>query len=175
MEYVNISILSMLLTYIDTHHLRLSDNFSIDVLNLHNVQALETMNDIYLWFKQQFTEVFSLTQGKNTAEIQSYHIREVIKAIQSGYSGNLSLEVLAEKAGLHKVYLNRLFKKETGRTCYEYIQNVRIKKAQELLLNTSITITGIAEQTGFTSYDQFAVVFKKLTGETPSLYRKKYK
>ncbi len=174
-EYVNISLLSLLLTYIDTHHLRLSDKFSIDILNLHTVHALETISDIYRWFKKQFTEVFSLTQGKRTAEIRSYHIREIISAIQSGYSGDLTLETLAEKAGLHKVYLSRLFKKETGRTCYEYIQDVRIRNAKEMLLYTSLTIAEIAKQTGFKSYDQFAVVFKKLTGDTPTLYRGKYK
>ncbi len=175
MEYVNISLLSLLLTYIDTHHLRLSDNFSIDILNLHTVHALESITDIYRWFKKQFTEVFSLTLGNHITDIRSYHIREIIAAIQSGYSEDLSLETLAEKAGLHKVYLSRLFKKETGRTCYEYIQDVRIKKAEKLLLNASLTITEIAKQTGFKSYDQFAVVFKKLTGDTPTRYREKYK
>ncbi len=174
-EYVKINLLSLLLTYIDTHHLHLSNSFHINVQNFQIIQTLETIDDIHNWFKKHFSEVFALTKNNHMDKIHNVHLREIISFIKTEYQKNLSLEILATKAGIHKVYLSRLFKKETGQTCYEYIQHVRVQKAKEILLSSSMTIAEIAQVTGFKSYDQFAVVFKKLTGDTPTAYRKKYK
>ncbi len=174
-EYVHIRLLTLLLSYIDMHHISMTDTFPFDADALNTLHALDTVAEMFQWFKKKFSDAFAFTRNRGASAIHSQHIREIIAVIHAEYSGNLSLEILAEREGIHKVYLSRLFKKETGRTCYEYIQLVRIEKAKELLLTTSARIGDIARETGFKSYDQFAVVFKKLTGDSPGSFKKKYK
>ncbi len=130
---------------------------------------------MYRWFKNRFNELFTITKGEGITEIENIHIRELIHIIKTEYTGNLSLETLSDRIGIHRVYLSRLFKKETGKTCYDYIRYIRVQKSKKLLLSTSDSIANVAKATGFRSYDQFAVVFKKLTGDTPTDFQKKYK
>jgi len=174
-EYVTTALLAMIMTYIEIHHLELSEEINVSIQKFHEVHSLETMEDMYRWFINRFTELFTITSEEGITKIENIHIRELIHIIKTEYKGNLSLETLANRIGIHKVYLSRLFKKETGKTCYDYIQYIRIQKSKKLLLSTSDSIANVAKATGFRSYDQFAVVFKKLTGATPTDFQKKYK
>lgn len=87
--------------------------------------------------------------------------------------GNCSLgvEQLAERLGYSSNYFSRIFKNITGYYVNDYIRQVRVIKAQELLTDTSLTISEIAEMTGFTTDNYFYSIFKKETGMTPAAYR----
>ncbi len=175
MEYVNSSIIALLLTYIDEKNVRESEDFNPELLDFKRLHSMETIEDIYFWFKQKFLGIFSLTAKMETRTLKNIHIKELINIINVEFMSDLSLETLANRIGIHKVYLSRIFKENTGKTCYEYIQLLRVKKAKELLLSSSHKMSIIAEKTGFRNYDQFAVVFKKIVGESPTLFQKKYK
>ena len=68
-------------------------------------------------------------------------------------------------------YLSTKFKKETGMTLSQYIQEQKIGKAKSLLKSTDRSILEIATYLGFSSQGYFQNVFKKLTGMTPKDYR----
>ena len=74
---------------------------------------------------------------------------------------------------LSKSYLSSLFKKATGSGVVEYLQHIRIERACELLTNTTLSITEISTQVGYTDYRFFNKSFKKITGVTAHEYRKK--
>ncbi|MBR2572312.1 MAG: helix-turn-helix transcriptional regulator [Clostridia bacterium] len=82
-----------------------------------------------------------------------------------------SLKKISGDLFVNGSYLLRLFKSQTGQTLLEYHNRVRCDKAKELLLNTRLCISEIAEAVGFVSSAHFSHVFKKITDSTPTSYR----
>jgi len=83
----------------------------------------------------------------------------------------LSLEKLAEAAGLNSSYLSQLFKKENGISVSDYIQRERIDEAKRLMESPGITLSDIASRLHFNDQSYFTKVFKKFTGVTPRQFR----
>ncbi|MOA45630.1 Bifunctional transcriptional activator/DNA repair enzyme AdaA [compost metagenome] len=97
---------------------------------------------------------------------------EIVQFINSHYTEELSLHLLADKFYVSPYYLSRFFKEATGFTFVEYLNSVRIKEAKKLLLRSSMKVNLIAKHTGFGSVTHFGRVFKQITGHTPLYYRK---
>ena len=94
--------------------------------------------------------------------------------IQTHYKDALSTKMLALKFGLVPSYLSKLFQDYKGLTPNHYIQEMRIGKAKELLVNCQGMMTkDIALMIGYTDPSYFSKVFKKSTGVYPSEYRMK--
>ena len=72
-------------------------------------------------------------------------------------------------------YFCKIFKKVTGMTFTEYLGRVRVEKAKNLLLNPHLRISEIAYAVGFQSLTHFNRVFRELTGQSPTDFRKKLK
>lgn len=77
---------------------------------------------------------------------------------------------LAEKMGVSEVYLRRLFVAHCGTSPKQYILDLRVEKAKQLLSDHLYTVTEVAEKCGFSSVYHFCRVFKQRTGMTPSEY-----
>ncbi len=92
--------------------------------------------------------------------------------IKQHYRGQLSIQNVADHVERNADYLSNLFRKKEGVTFTEYLNSLRIKKAQQLLLNTSQYTYEISESVGYSDYRYFTQVFKKITGCSPSEYRK---
>ncbi len=87
-------------------------------------------------------------------------------------SEDLNLELLASRFALSPSYLSRSFKQATGFGFREYLISVRIQRATDLLLNTELTITEIADQCGFSDSNYFGDAFRRATGLSPRDYRR---
>ena len=83
-----------------------------------------------------------------------------------------ALEDVAKKFNLSRSYLSKKFKSVTGFGFKEYIINVRIQHACELLLNTNKSITDIAFECGFNDSNYFGDAFRRTKGISPNKYRK---
>ncbi len=79
---------------------------------------------------------------------------------------------LVRHLGFSRARTFELFKSQTGLTPNDYLQRLRIEKAQELLRNSTRSMTEIAMETGFNSGQYFCTVFRRYTGLTPANYRK---
>ncbi len=101
-------------------------------------------------------------------DVQRYAI---IEYIQNNYQ-KISLHELAEKFHYTDEYASRLIKDLTGLTYSAILRTVRIERAQELLINTNMTIADIAESIGYETPEYFIRQFKKIENATPSQYRK---
>ena len=97
--------------------------------------------------------------------------QQIEQYIHFHYAKHLSLESIAEEFSLSSNYLSRSFKKKTGSGITDYINNVRIQKAKELLENPEIKIFHIAAQVGYSDEKYFSRVFKKTVGMSPLQYR----
>lgn len=90
-------------------------------------------------------------------------------------NSELSNEILASQSGISEIYFRRLFKEMFGTTPKQYILGLRIKKACKLLMESSASVSEIAEECGFSSVYHFCRSFKENTGLTPSEYSKQNK
>lgn len=84
----------------------------------------------------------------------------------------LSLRLLAERAGLSPAYLGKIFTAVTAWSFNDYLNHVRVEAAAELLRDTSLPINSISERVGIVNSNYFYTLFKKHYGVTPSAYRK---
>ena len=94
--------------------------------------------------------------------------------IKYNYMNDISVENIAENAGLNRRYLSRIFKEKYGKTIKEYIIDTRCKKAAEFLLS-GYTVTEAAFMAGYTDVFAFSKMFKKVTGTSPSEKKKENK
>lgn len=88
------------------------------------------------------------------------------------YHDQILMSDVADFVGVHPNYLANIFKKETGISPKQYLSNLRIKKAKELLLETKDSVSLISQSVGFTDSLSFSKFFKKETGGSPLQYRK---
>ena len=101
-------------------------------------------------------------------------VDEVASYIIDHYDKALSLEIIAAHFYVNKCYLSRIFKEASGFTVNEYINMIRIRRARELLSNTSMSITEVSESVGYETITYFERVFHQYTQTSPSRYRKQY-
>lgn len=95
----------------------------------------------------------------------------VLEYIDKHSAENISIEKLATKCGMCYSNFAKQFKTQYGRTCKEYIEFVRICKADTLLLYTDKTLDYISQETGFTDASHFIRTYKKIKGTTPKQRR----
>ncbi len=94
--------------------------------------------------------------------------------IQDNLGKPLTLEDVSRAAGFNASYFSTLFKKMTGENFLEYISEMRIEKAKELLRDTDLSISDICEQVGYADIKYFSKTFKKYAGINPGEFRKIY-
>ncbi|MGT2933124.1 response regulator transcription factor [Streptococcus catagoni] len=102
-------------------------------------------------------------------------VSEAIAFITNSYAEDLSLKYIADQLHVNGVYLGQCFKNETKQSFAQYLNQIRIQKAQTLLLYTNDSINEIAYQTGYNTNHYFIKIFKKLNGLSPKEFRDQYK
>lgn len=98
-------------------------------------------------------------------------INRVIEMIRECYNRDFSLDDLAKEANISPYHFIRDFKNQTGKTPYDYLINIRIEKAKELM-HLNLNVTDICLLCGFNNHSHFTTVFKKKVGVTPTQYRR---
>jgi Response regulator containing CheY-like receiver domain and AraC-type DNA-binding domain len=111
---------------------------------------------------------------KNTRKSFSKEVAAAIRFINENYIMEISLLQVADHVQLSPNYLSSLFKKELDMSFIEYLNEVRIEKAKELLLNTFMKSYEVAEKVGFTDNSYFGRTFKKVVGVSPNEFRKQW-
>ncbi len=102
-------------------------------------------------------------------------IKLAIGYIKSHISEKLTLDKIANEAGLSKYYFLREFKKATGETPISFINKTRCEYGKKLLTSGKYSIKEVCERTGFDDMSYFSKNFKKYAGQTPSDYIKQYR
>ncbi len=111
------------------------------------------------------TESFRFT--KEIAKIQP-----VISYINEHYHEKLTLEQMSELVNFDKSHFCRVFKKCVNTSLVDYINYIRVCKAEKLIVSTNKSIAEIAEETGFSSVAYFTKTFKAIKSCTPTQYKK---
>lgn len=99
-------------------------------------------------------------------------VEQICAYLAENYQQKFSLTEVAARFYLSPYYLSRLFRRVTGQSIVDYINGRRIEAAQQLLENTTMSVSDVAEQTGFASAAHFRRVFREVMGVGPLQYRK---
>ncbi len=154
--------------------------------------ALKTVKDLFVNLAETSTEDIPFAKEKCTAymllllavltenttvlsekpEISGYgYISEAIDYMHKNYGEPLSLDRVAREVSLSPKYFSKLFKRVSGHSFVGYLNYLRIERAKELLLSTSLSVTYIAMECGFDSFPTFSRQFKTHCGCTPTAFR----
>lgn len=101
----------------------------------------------------------------------SFYVNKAIKYINDNYNKPITLEDVSSFLKINKCYFCTLFKKETKKTFSQFLNEVRIEKSKEMLLQDNMTILDIALSVGFNNQNYYNMTFKKLTKQTPLSFR----
>jgi AraC family transcriptional regulator, transcriptional activator of pobA len=99
-------------------------------------------------------------------------LREVFAVIESRFREGMSLDDVALAVHRSKAHLTSVVKRETGRNVLEWIIERRLSEARRLLLETNLSIEGIAEQLGYAEPTYFVRQFRALNAITPAVWRR---
>ena len=97
------------------------------------------------------------------------------KAILSNPRNDWTIEKLAQTIGISPTHLQKLFKVETGIPPVQFVKQLRLEKAQEILETTFLRVQQIGFEVGITDQSYFNREFKKKYGVTPNQYREQYR
>ena len=99
-------------------------------------------------------------------------IESLTEWISLRLSQPMSIEQVALKAGYNKWHLQRMFRRVRGTTINAYIRNCRLERASEELLQTTLSITEVAQRNGYNSQSSFSRAFTQRFSVTPTEYRR---
>ncbi|GKX64792.1 AraC family transcriptional regulator [Inconstantimicrobium mannanitabidum] len=107
---------------------------------------------------------FSFYDKSNIVEI-------ILKYFDENYMDNISLDNIAKNMYLSSVYISKIFKDKTGESPINYLINLRLEKAKDLLASTELPIKAVAQSVGYKDAYYFSKLFKKYSCYSPSKYR----
>lgn len=114
----------------------------------------------------------TVIEDRKQADIKP--IRTAKQYIQENYMNPISLKEVSGVVGFNDSYFSSLFKKESGQNFLEYLSEVRMNKAKELLKETDLSIAVICQKVGYSDLKHFTKSFKKYSGLKPNEFRKIY-
>jgi two-component system response regulator YesN len=131
----------------------------------HEISGLMTFEQVKSWLLARMMQFVEEEEARRHP--YSEPIRKVCAYLRASYANGISLQEAADLVHLNKTYLSELFKKELGISFNDYLTNIRIEKAKELIRSGEATISALAEQVGYPDGSYLTRVFKKITGMTP--------
>ena len=105
-------------------------------------------------------------------EINNKLAEDIIKVLNDNVYSSLSISDISRKINYSKAYIFRQFKSATGKSVMEYYLDIKIKTAKDLLEGSQLNVKEISEKLSFDTPNYFSKTFKKLTGLTPTEYKK---
>lgn len=137
---------------------------------LDKIRNSQTIDELQTLLETILIEVKAYPEVKQYSEI----VGKIVAMVKESYREDLNLKAVADEMHLNVVYLGQLFKKETQSSFSQYLNQVRIRQAQQLLLYTQDTVNEISDEVGYNNTNYFSKMFKKLNGITPKEFREQY-
>lgn len=147
------------------------------LLNYQDVQRLNHFKTIFatkgILSETETTELLGHLVEDPTvlARPTSTLIKQAVSFVQQNYAQPINRQEIAAAVGVNPSYLSKIFHQEMSISLVDYLNRYRIQRAQELLLQSSDTITKIASLAGYDDAAYFSRVFHRLTGKSPQEFR----
>jgi len=174
--YVNLFISSVFrqtLDYLESIDISADEIFENPMEVYADMLARQTIKAVADRMYFHLCKVINYISLKKQGKFMGY-IDKAKRYIEEHYTeSDINLEKIAGQIQMSVSYFSMEFKKTVGSTYIEFLTDLRINRAKELLQNTSLKISEVAEMVGYENPSYFNYTFKKNTGKTPGEYRKK--
>jgi AraC family transcriptional regulator len=107
-----------------------------------------------------------------TAGFSAYRLHQIIKVVLDHPEGSYTLQEMAGNAGVSPAHFCRVFRKATGVSPHQYVMKAKLDRAKQMLSQSPMQLSTMAECLGFTSQSHFTRAFRASTGKTPSEFRR---
>lgn len=142
-------------------------------------QMTETRRPAYLRIKvlellfqlSRVDTASSLHESVTVQRSQVEFVHRIAAYIGDNMNGKLSLKELTLRFGVSDTYLQKSFRAVYGMPVASFIRAQKMQKAAQILIHTSRSVDEIAEELGYINESKFSAVFKRIMGDTPSVYR----
>lgn len=136
---------------------------------LRTADTFMALRDVFLCYYEGLAERIQANRG-----IWDHpDIARVTEYIRTNYEKDINMQNMAELACVNPVYFSTLFKKTTGKNFKKFLTDVRMEEAKKLVITTDMKTYALAERVGYQNARQFAEVFRKYYGCSPSEYKRK--
>lgn len=147
-------------------------SFSYRGSYIREIQSCPDFGSLREWFLKKTREICS--NMENAREKEAVTIIEKAKNyINENFQKDISLDLVSREVDISPYYFSKLFKQETGNNFIEYLTEVRLRNARELLKNSQYSIKEICAESGYGDPNYFSRIFKKYEGVTPSEFRER--
>lgn len=140
---------------------------------INEVSKMPTISSIKNWLADILKIVNNYMKNLENSRMRFY-VDSIRQEIQEKYQNIKSVEEICQPLYISVSYANAIFKKETGKSIFDYLVEFRIEKAKELLRDPHIKIYEIVERVGYLNKSYFTALFKKHTGLSPKDFRNIY-
>ncbi len=141
----------------------------------HEHKVLEQQKYLYELLQLLLNDPVQTMPANSAPAEHRRRIAQVLRYMQQHYNSSISRDEMAGLAGFHPRFFTKIFKEETGSTFINFLTSLRIKKAQELLLLSNLSLDAIAAQVGYTNGMYLSRIFKQYIGTAPTQYAKQIK
>ena len=139
---------------------------------IHEIQEYTDIEGMKKWFLGKTSEICSNMESAREKEAVSI-IEKAKSYIRDNYKKDISLDEVSREVDISPYYFSKLFKQETGGNFIEYLTEVRLRNARELLKDSGLSIKEICAESGYSDPNYFSRIFKKYEGVTPSEFRER--
>ena len=149
--------------------------FNMDILRRTIVNLIHTHQMLRLKYgrNDQLEEQVDEVKMKSPDEQLLDRVMKVIN--KNINNSDLSVDAIAEEVGISRVHLHRKMKELTGQTPHDFIRNIRLKQAANLLASHNMNITEVMYACGFNNAASFSTIFKKFYGMSPREYMNEHR
>lgn len=134
------------------------------------IEKCSNIEELNILLDESARSVVSKVNSFNSRSIKLV-LRKAVEYLHEHYHEQVTLNEVAEHAFVSTYYISRMFKKEMGKNFVDYLNELRIEKAKELLKDVQFKTYEVAEKVGIPDAHYFSRLFKKYVGVTPTEYR----
>lgn len=168
-QAVKLGVKDYLLKPIDDQELQQA--ISNIVAQIKKKKQVQKISDNFNEGDQSKIKFFQEQILENEVNSKAFYIQEAINYLKVHYQEEINIKDVAGILQISEGYLSRLFRTEINHTFVDYLTNLRIKKAMELLKDKTIKVYEVSSLVGYSDSRYFSVLFKKYVGVTPTEFR----
>ncbi|WP_270168862.1 response regulator transcription factor [Paenibacillus sp. SYP-B4298] len=136
-----------------------------------SMQAMDSMAGLRSYVRVLCTEA-AAELARLACSNEGSTIIQLVQYVDREFRSKLQLQELAQMFHMNTTYLGQLFKRQTGKSFREYLNDLRLEEAKRLLKLTRMNVSEVAQQVGYHNTDYFISLFKSKTGTVPSVFKK---
>lgn len=137
---------------------------------LPQIMEMSDLDQLKMWFLSKIGDACKNIQNKRE-EKSTNNIEQAKEYIKVNFDKDISLDDVSRNVNISPYYFSKIFKEETGQNFIEYLTNIRIEKAKELLISSEYSMKEICLMCGYSDPNYFSRSFKKNVGVTPTEYK----